>query len=65
MGTDKKSALPRFAADMQGIISNAVFTLQLDLSFVKCFSEIFSSRARIFSSQLYELTSYEAKGGVL
>ena len=64
MGADKKSALPRVVSGGQGG-NNLVFTLQLHLSFVKSFSEIFSSRARIFSSQLYELTGHEAKGGVL
>ena len=64
MGTDKKSALPRLVSDGQGD-DNLFFTLLFHLSFVKSFSEIFSSRARIFSSQLYELTGHEAKGGVL
>ncbi len=64
MGTDKKSALPRVVSGGQGG-DNLVLTLQFHLSFVKSFSEIFSSRARIFSSQLYELTGHEAKGGVL
>ena len=49
MGTDKKSALPRLVSDGQGD-DNLFFTLLFHLSFVKSFSEIFSSRARIFSS---------------
>lgn len=69
MGTDKKSALPRVVSGGQGG-DNLVLTLQFHLSFVKSFSEIFSSRARIFSSQLYELINYtnlralRLKGGV-
>lgn len=48
MGTDKKSALPRVVSGGQGG-DNLVLTLQFHLSFVKSFSEIFSSRARIFN----------------
>ena len=57
MGADKKSALPRVVSGGQGG-DNLVLTLQFHLSFVKSFSEIFSSRARIFSRAL------RLKGGV-